>query len=845
MALSRRTGQRFQASIWPGFVDAMTGLLLVLMFVLTIFMVVQFVLRETITGQESELNQLSGEVAKLAEALGLEKSRTNDLDSRLTFLNSTLKDAQLRIESQTAEIAALTSERDERTADLATAKIEISSFEAQVAALIIQREGALTNIAILEDEQSRLISEKEALNLALSKVRDEVDIQVQEARLAAARTEALQALIDDLGKQNSEMVDDPAKLKVNLEATQEALNVKEIALLAESAAAEALRTRLKNANAELTAMTLTLEAQRQEAEVTLTLLAAARAAEQDLDSQLMAALLAINMADNTAASTQAQMLDIEAELVSALTSLEAVKSENGNLKTERVALEEHLAALLLSSESNAATMIDLEAQLSLVLAELDATRTVSSTLEARVLAAEDALDGRTVKTEELQAELTTARQDLSARIGEVDDLKVMLENARNERSTSNIEVENLQTRLTTIEARLRVSDLAMGEIRNRLAAALAAKVTAESQLSAQQTGLDSLKIELAKAIAERDLAQADNASVDRTNEDVRAQLVAALAAKLAAENELNALSMDTMDARAQLANALAEKYAADNLIIEQNTKAKRNEVLLAEAQKVLAAKEATTFEAQRQTELLNQQVSVLREQLGQLQILLDDATERDETREVQLQSLGSDLNTALARVAAEERRRRELEEAQRLRIEKDALQQKALQQAERLRLEAEAKDLEKYRSEFFGRLRDVLGRQEGVRIVGDRFVFSSEVLFPPGDAELSDLGAKEITKVADILMNVVDDIPPEIDWVIQVDGHTDNVSFSGTGPFADNWELSQGRALSVVKFMINSLGIPPNHLSANGFGQYQPLNSADTPEARAQNRRIELKFTEK
>jgi chemotaxis protein MotB len=162
-----------------------------------------------------------------------------------------------------------------------------------------------------------------------------------------------------------------------------------------------------------------------------------------------------------------------------------------------------------------------------------------------------------------------------------------------------------------------------------------------------------------------------------------------------------------------------------------------------------------------------------------------------------------------------------------------------------LRLEAEAQDLQRYRSEFFGRLRDVLGAQEGVQVVGDRFVFASEVLFPPGSADLSLAGRGEVAKVAEILRSVADDIPDGIDWVIRVDGHTDNVPLSGQGEFADNWELSQARALSVVRYHVQSLGIPPDRLSANGFGEYNPVNPANTEEARAQNRRIELKFTEK
>ena len=287
------------------------------------------------------------------------------------------------------------------------------------------------------------------------------------------------------------------------------------------------------------------------------------------------------------------------------------------------------------------------------------------------------------------------------------------------------------------------------------------------------------------------------------------------------------MDANASDIRAKLVAALAEKATAEQALTKQSGAFDRTAALLETARQALKSEEAATLEAQRQTELLNQQVAALREQLGQLQALLDDAVARDAAQEVQLQSLGSDLNTALARVAAEERRRRLLEET------------------ERKRLEDAAQDLERYRSEFFGRLRDVLGTQEGVRVVGDRFVFSSEVLFPPGGAELSDAGQVEIGKIAGILRNIVDDIPPEIDWVIRVDGHTDNVPLSGQGEFADNWELSQGRALSVVKYMVNFLGIPPGRLSANGFGEHQPLDPTDTAEARAQNRRIELKFTEK
>ena len=139
----------------------------------------------------------------------------------------------------------------------------------------------------------------------------------------------------------------------------------------------------------------------------------------------------------------------------------------------------------------------------------------------------------------------------------------------------------------------------------------------------------------------------------------------------------------------------------------------------------------------------------------------------------------------------------------------------------------------------------MLGDREGIRIDWDRFVFSSEILFGAGSADLGPRGQEEIAKVANIILDVAVQIPAEIDWILRVDGHTDKISLSGNGAYADNWELSQARALSVVRYLISDLGVPASRLAANGFGEFQPIVDGDGPEALALNRRIELKFTEK
>ena len=365
------------------------------------------------------------------------------------------------------------------------------------------------------------------------------------------------------------------------------------------------------------------------------------------------------------------------------------------------------------------------------------------------------------------------------------------------------------------------------QLQGQLQTAVQEAENLRAQLSLTDQSTADLQAELVVAGQRISALQGQVASSDQTAAYVQAQLTAALAAKLASEQALDTVGVDAGEVRKQLMAALAAKLQSEQTSRDLLTAAEQRALLLENAQSALSDERESSLAAQRQTELLNQQVAALRTQLKDLSGLMDLAKTQDQESQIQLQSLGSDLNTALARAVSEERRRRILEEA------------------ERERLEARTQDLEQYRSEFFGRLRDLLGTQEGVRIEGDRFVFSSEVLFPPGGADLSRLGQGEISKIAEILRGIADEIPPEINWVIRVDGHTDNIPLSGAGEFADNWELSQARALSVVKYMANSLGIPPDRLAANGFGQYQPINLDDTPEARAQNRRIELKFTEK
>ncbi|EDZ42344.1 flagellar motor protein [Rhodobacteraceae bacterium HTCC2083] len=760
MALSRRTGQRFQGSIWPGFVDAMTGLLLVLMFVLTMFMVMQFVLRETITGQESELDDLGQEIAALAQALGLERDRSERLENDLGTLNATLDDATTRAEAQSALIASLQQERADQDSALSAAQAQITSFEAQVASLLSQREDALGNVAALEQAQAELLSEKEALDLALATARSEIDEQVEAARLAAAQREAMDALIADLRAKGEDKDAVISARALELAELQEALSAEEKARLLEAEAAKALRARLETADAELTAMTLTLEAERKAAEDTLTLLAAARSASGDLTAQLAAAVSSGQDTDAAKAAVEKELAQVLTQLAMARSDLDAAREKQELTEVSKLTAEEEAAERIAALRAAQAVA---EALLAETNANLETVTATSTQTNSALTSAEGQLA-------ETRAQLSQTTRQLSRAEAELAEIVLVQEKSAEIIAALTSELARTRDDLAQAEANLTVA-MDDSEIEQTLAAALAART-----------------------------------SVELEREEIQRQLAAALAAKLAAEQQ-------------------AETRLDD---------ATQQAILLAAARDELVQEQERTSQAQLQTEALNQQVAALRAQLSSLQAILDEAKIQDDASQVQLQNLGSELNAALARVAADERKRRELEEAERKRLEVEAL---ALQE--------QTKDLERYRSEFFGRLRDVLGRQDGVRIEGDRFVFSSEVLFPPGRAALSPEGRGEVAKVASILLAVADDIPDGIDWIIRVDGHTDNVPLSGLGEFADNWELSQARALSVVKYMVNFLGIQPTRLAANGFGQFQPVNLEDSDEARAQNRRIELKFTEK
>jgi chemotaxis protein MotB len=263
--------------------------------------------------------------------------------------------------------------------------------------------------------------------------------------------------------------------------------------------------------------------------------------------------------------------------------------------------------------------------------------------------------------------------------------------------------------------------------------------------------------------------------------------------------------------RASLAGTESERDRLKATVEGAGADATSIQGIMAESQRrlgsltsALDSEKQVSARALAQVEVLNQQIAALRSQLAALEQALDASDRKDREAQARIADLGSRLNVALAQ---------------------------------------RVQELSRYRSDFFGKLREILGSRPDIRVVGDRFVFQSELFFDSGSAVLSAEGRSELDKLATALNDLEKQIPSEINWVLRVDGHTD-VRPIVTSQYSSNWALSAARAISVVQYLVNK-GVSPQRLVAAGFGEFQPIDPANTDEAYRRNRRLELKLTER
>ncbi|MFQ5984050.1 MAG: peptidoglycan -binding protein [Alphaproteobacteria bacterium] len=402
---------------------------------------------------------------------------------------------------------------------------------------------------------------------------------------------------------------------------------------------------------------------------------------------------------------------------------------------------------------------------------------------------------------EANADLRLSMAQLSAELQrsteERDELSAQLANLFGERETLTLRLQTLEEEIATLTERAEGAEAAAADTKTRL----------DQALTEIEVGEDTLKIRL----IEIERLRRDITALKQVRAELEAQ-VSQMAASLAESQDKTArLEKDftaLRDSSAELETRVAEEEERTALA---QTQLEEREIQLAEvvnlleqSDRDLTEERKISSEAERQLELLNRQIAALRQQLAALNAALEAAEAKDEEQKVIIADLGQRLNIALA---------------------------------------GKVEELERYRSEFFGRLREVLGDRPDIRVVGDRFVFQSEVLFASGSAELEEPGMIQLAALAATLLEIAQEIPADLPWTLRVDGHTDRRPIQ-TFQFPSNWELSTARAISVVRFLIDH-GVPPERLAATGFGAFQPLDARDDEIAFRRNRRIELKLTQR
>ncbi|MDA9229476.1 peptidoglycan -binding protein [Amylibacter sp.] len=736
MAL-KRPGSRFEASIWPGFVDAMTALLLILFFVISIFMIVQFTLRETITDQDLELDDLSSQI----EQQDLE---LNDLSTLIGNKEDELKKLSTEILSKEKRLDNLTSEISEKDLKLNSLSSIVTEQDLELDDLSLQLSDLASALGLERLRANGIEEDLGKTKDILNEAEDQISLHL--------------ATISNLTKKSSIQIEKIDGYKLQIDS-----------LLSD-------KLQLENFNQDLAINKSALELQ-----IAGLLLAKSKLEAKNIDT--------IN-----------KKKAIELALVRARNEINEREEVARLAAAKREALELLIVKLQNEGELRAEEITSIRK----VLSETEKTRLVeqaaAENLKQKLKSTSDELTSLLFANSKLVAENNNT-------LNEKNVIELALASARNE---INQQVESARLAAAKREA----LELLIVKLQNE------SKLQLAEESSISETLTETEKRRLAEAAAAELLRE----KLKNANTELTAMSLALEAERKEAEITLTKIAA---------ANALEKSLKID--LSKSFTEVERQAALIAEANSLLEKEKDISITAQRKLALLNTQTSQLRNQLNELQGLLDESKEADSKAQIQLKSLGTDLNLALARVAAEQR--------------KVAAEQKKiaeLEAKEKLRFAEEAKDLRKFRSQFFGELRKVMEGQEGVRIVGDRFVFSSEVLFSVGSANLGSLGKTEINKVAKIINQIAGEIPDGIDWILRVDGHTDRIPFSGFGKdYKDNWELSQARALSVVRYLMDDLKIPANRLAANGFGEFQPIDDRDTPEAYKTNRRIELKFTEK
>lgn len=395
----------------------------------------------------------------------------------------------------------------------------------------------------------------------------------------------------------------------------------------------------------------------------------------------------------------------------------------------------------------------------------------------------DAISGRDEALSTLEGQVSELADMLALERKTTTDLRLNVDQLSQELQTSVTTQDDLRTSVRALTTRAESAEDKSSSLASQVSA-LTDDVTALTALR------DQLREDVTGLLKRAETAEIESATLSET---VKEQQSALTVSEETINRQIEKLAKLTYDVR----SLQALKTELENEITQLAGYTE-------EIEGRLLSERELSDSARAEVALLNQQMSALRGQLAQISALLDASEAETAEQKAEIQSLGKRLNAALA---------------------------------------SKVQELSRYRSEFFGRLREILGKTQGVQVVGDRFVLQSELLFAQGSADLGEGGQQQVLYLAATLKELAKQIPDDIDWILRVDGHTDAVPIHNAR-FPSNWELSAARAISVVKFLI-AQGLPPTRLAATGFGEYQPIDTGQSVDAMRRNRRIELKLTQR
>ena len=419
--------------------------------------------------------------------------------------------------------------------------------------------------------------------------------------------------------------------------------------------------------------------------------------------------------------------------------------------------------------------------------------------------------GQSAAIAELSQQIAELANILSLEREANADLRLNIAQLSAEMQNSTAERDALVISLALAEGERDTLRLRLGEITGEAEAALAEATKSNQELLDALTRAEAGEEKVRVLLADIERLRRDIDSLRAVRADLESEVSQMAAALENAEGEVASLREEFTVLRDKSAELEARIASEEERTALTQTELEEREIKLREVQALYLQssgeldEERMLSQGQRdQITLLNQQILALRQQLARIEKALDVSEAEAKEQNTVIADLGRRLNVALA---------------------------------------AKVEELARYRSEFFGRLREVLGERRDFTIVGDRFVFQSEVLFASGSAELGASGKERLVTFTDILQEVATKIPDDLPWILQVDGHTDKNPIQ-TARFPSNWELSAARAISVVNFLVE-LGLPPSRLSATGYGEFQPLDTRDDEIAYRRNRRIELRLTQR